>query len=170
MSEAAILSAVRDQLREQLALKPIECDVMFEPPASTGEEFIAIEGAAVSSSETESLKEVYQVYASVWKRTGKYPADRRGNILLDNVSGLDVLERRVIRAVHGNQMIRLAACELAKAPSEIGGDIFQKALYYQGREPTRTETTGANGSEITWMVRRLRFAGMTRVQSLESMR
>ena len=179
MSMAVVLQRVRDHLRSALALSADQCGVRVggHPPASSGELYVAVDELGVECTARDHLREVYVVEVALWRRVGQWPDDRAGDALLRDdayLAGaltLDRLERSVIAALHGNYTdIPAAANAAIGAGSPGGGDVFQLALYYAGR--TRTEAwqdRRQSGSPTAWLGRRLKFAGMNRVQAMDVM-
>lgn len=183
MSIAALLTAARDRLRQKLvfpggpsrAAQYVGIQYQGRPPRTCGDWYIGLDESRVESSDTAFLKEMYSIDVIISRKTGIYAPDQTGEIYLDNLSGLDVLERQVISAIHGRQEVRLAANVALglKPPDTSHGDGFQKPLYYPGRGRTvdrrDPEWTGSP-SDSTFLVRTLPFRGGARIQSLEIMK
>lgn len=174
MSMEVLLEATRDYLRTTASLSNERCDIQpgGRPPARMGETYVSIDEGPIQSTEKSSLREIYTVRVWITKRTGKYPADRRSNVYLDNIAGLGKLERLVIRTIHGAQALRVAANTLGGFPHANAGDIFQQPLWYTGRGPSSyvgAEWIGGEGENDTFLVRQLTFQGALRVQALDIM-
>ena len=178
MSMGAVLKQVRDHLRDALSLGVDQCGIQPDgvPPDSADEFYLAVNEMGVTSTAREHLLEEYEIEVSVWRRAGGYPADRRGDVQLSDdpylagILTLDDLERAVIRNLHGNyDDITVAANTAIGAGVGDGGDVFQLALYYAGRRGTEILQTGKEKHDPTWFGRRLKFVGMTRVQSISMM-
>jgi hypothetical protein len=171
----ALLKAVRNELRTALNADHRKISVRPEgrPPPWFSDWFIGVDEASVASTERQSLREVFSVSVVLTKTVGKYPADRADEIYLENIIGLDALERQVIVAIHGNQTIRSAANDIIGAPTDRYGDAIQKPLYYIGRGQSAPRGAEWNGSEeqaVAFMTRTLNFSDAVRIQALSSMK
>jgi hypothetical protein len=179
MSMGAVLRQVRDHLRGAMPLAADQCGVQPAalPPESAGELYVAVDEVGVQSAARAHLSETYEIEVAVWRRAGQYPADRRGDAQLRDdphlagILTLDDAERAVIRHLHGNYLDVTAAASAAIGAGTSGnGDVFQLALYYQGRGRTEEHPPRGRHQVAAWLGRRLRFAGMTRVQARDLMR
>ena len=175
MSMGIILSQVRTHLRETLTLSSDQCDIQpgGAPPEAAGEWYLAIDELGVANDARSHLAEEFSLEVAIWRRLGQFPADRRGELLLpesaylEAMHTLDALERRVILNLHGNFGDVTAAANTALgAGTEGGGDRFQLALYYEGRQRAETLPRASSRRQPEWMGRRLQFRGMKRVQAL----
>jgi len=173
-----VLKQVRDHLRTSMSLDVDQCDIRADgsPPGSAAEFYVAIDEFGVKSTARDHLSEVYEIEIAVWRRSGQYPADRRGDLTLPDdpylagILTLDDLERAVIKQIHANYTDITAAANTAiGAPSEGNGDVFQLALYYAGRGATEVLQHEENKDDSAWFGRRLKFAGMNRVQAVDVM-
>ena len=175
MSMGVILSQVRGHLRDALSLSADQCDVQpgGSPTEAAGEWYLAIDERGVESDARSHLSEEFEIEISIWRRLGQFPADRLGETQLHEseylsaMHTLDTLERQVILKLHGNfESVTSAANTELGAGLPGGGDVFQLALYYEGRGRTETLPRSGSRQQPTWIGRRLRFRGMTRVQAL----
>lgn len=177
MSMGAILQEVRDHLRTALSLGADQCGIQIggTPPEAAGNFYVAVDELGVESTAQQHLQENYQVEISLWRRLGQTPSDRSGEALLrddpylSGAQSLDDLERSVIKNLHANYTdITTAANTAIGAGANPNGDVFQLALYYAGRKRTETwQAAGKKKNPPTWLVRRLKFVGMNRVQALD---
>ena len=177
MSMGVVLKQVRDHLRNSMSLGVDQCGIApgGSPPETAAEFYIAIDESQVRSTARDHLNEVYEIEIAVWRRPGQFPADQQGDLTLADdpylagILTLDDLERAVIRNIHANYADVTAAANTAiGAPSEQAGDVFQLAMYYAGRAGTEV-IKHETGRDAAWFGRRLKFAGMNRVQSLSAM-
>lgn len=181
MTMAAILEETRNHLRKRYAWENDQCRVSFlgEPVDSAGEFFIGIDEESVDPmSDTQVndyLGEVHRIAIWIWRKSGQYGDDRRGDMLLPEdlylagIETLDTLTRKVIKAVHQNQDLRAAVNTRLVAPSDKG-DIVQTPLAFNGRSRTQGRSVEDGGAgDGPWMVRTVRFIGMKRVQCLDTM-
>ncbi|MGE3410126.1 MAG: hypothetical protein AB7I37_25305 [Pirellulales bacterium] len=191
MSIEALLEAAETRLIEQLGFAEGEVSIAPDgkPPAKMGERFVSLDENSIQSTERASLKENYAITVYITIRTGKLPADNRKKAYLSHLKALTGIERAVIKALHGRQEVRLAACNLLGISNEAmqaedqedrdnapGGDAsrghpFTIPLYYTGRQRTNTRADWILGSEASpapCMVRELQFAGGLRLQSLDT--
>jgi hypothetical protein len=170
-----ILNQVRSHLREALTLSADQCDIQpsGSPPEAAGEWYLAIDELGVASHSRDHLAEEFSIEVAIWRRLGQFPADRRGEAMLPEsvylaaMHTLDSLERRVILALHGNfaEVVAGANTEAGAGMSD-GGDVYQLALYYQGRDRAETLPNQRSRQQPQWIGRRLKFRGMNRVQAL----
>ena len=176
MTMGALLQKVRDHLRQTLPLQSDDCAVRPDgaPPPSAGEVFVAVSESGVASDARSHLREVFHIEVSIWRRTGQYPVDRQGELLLPDdvllagMLSLDRLERRVVTALHGNyQDLPAALNSELRTGSDAAGDVFQLALYYVGRGASELWPPHGKGAHPNWLGRRLRFEGAHRVQDLD---
>jgi hypothetical protein len=175
MSMGIILNQVRSHLREALTLSSDQCDIQPSgiPPEAAGEWYLAIDELGVASEARDHLAEEFAIEVSIWRRLGQFPADRRGEALLPEsaylaaMHTLDGLERRVILSLHGNFGELVSGANAAVGAGQPGGgDVFQLALYYEGRGRAETLPRTTGRQQPQWIGRRLKFRGMNRVQSL----
>lgn len=177
MSMGVVLQTIRDHLRTAMSLAVDQCGIRpgGHPPSSAGEFYVAIDDISVKGDARAHLREEYEVAVSIWRRLGQHPEDRTGDVLetedpyLPSLLTLDQLERDVIRFIHANytEVTKTANATLGTGtPGK--GDILQLAMYYQGHAGSERFTSEPrNTSRPDWIGRRLRFAGMTRVQATD---
>lgn len=177
MSMGMILLTVRDHLRDALSLPAAACEIQpgATPTPAAGEILVAIDEYRVESRSAAHLAEHYEIEVGIWRRVGQFPADRRGELLLPEAAythalqSLDVLERKVVTALHGNYE---AVTQQMNTFYGLGageqGDIVQGAPLYRGRGRAEhwPPITQAH-PKPNWLGRRLRFAGLRRVQGLD---
>ena len=172
MSAEPLLEAVRDTLVAQLGLRPEECDVQPEghPPTTMGDFYLSVDEGSVTQSEKGLvISEIYGVSVFVTLRNGIFPKDRLAEaydrnqgLFLAGRKSLSFLERAAIRALHGNEQVRILACTKAgisldamfgpvvdrgDEPGGSGeyGDVYQLPLYYSGRGKTEVH-------DASWVV------------------
>lgn len=174
MSMAAVLATVRDRLRTEIPLAVEQCGIQpgGTPPSTAGEMYVAVDELGVVSDGKCVLRETYSVEVCLWRRIGQFPGDRLGDVHLKEdpyvatARTLDVVERDVLRLIHANYLhIVAAANEAAAAGTPAGGDVFQLALYYEGRSRTESFRPAKGAWRDAWLGRRLKFSGLTRVQA-----
>lgn len=104
MSYRALLLAVRDELRDRLELKPIECEITIDgqPIPSCGERFIAVSQADWSTQQTESLDEDYAIDVTVSMRLPRVPVDKEYKLIVQAITGFADLASAVRAALHGD--------------------------------------------------------------------
>ena len=171
MSVITILDEVVTHLTTQMSLQADQIGVEPEltPPHIAPEFYIAVdEGDVVSDSTDNFLREKIGFEVGIWKRTGDYDKDRRAKIYSKSATGLDALERLVVINLHMSWALR-AAINTAGSYGQAGnGDVYQLPPVYQGRGKTEARSIGTDnsGNLSTWLMRRLRFGGMLRVQEI----
>lgn len=171
MIVGAILTRVRDHLRQALDLPDDQVDIRYAglPPATAASPYVAIRELGVKSDGRSFLREEHQLEISLWRRATDLPDDVSADALygddavLPDVATIDQLERLAIAALHGNDIaISQALNQSLGLGSGSAGDRFQLPLFYTGRK----------GTELSrpWLGRRLHFTGLTRVQPIDVMR
>lgn len=178
MSMAALLESVQDHLRTELAIGDQFCGVQLdgEPPPVAGEFYVAIdEGGINAPGGTEDwLLEQFTVVVSIMRRSGQYMKDRKANLLkreASSIKGLEELERRTIRALHGRHDFRIQYNILLGVPDESLGEMAVLPLWYRGRSRTYSYVNANEepAQQFAWLRRDLRFAGLDRKQKLENL-
>ena len=148
------------------------------PKPASPEFFLAIdeEGTDVPRGENAQfdLWEVFRVAVYINIRTGRTAADRFDEIYRRNKLGLKVITRQVLRAIHGQQALRIAAnnlldedeAEFTRPLYCTGiGKVEIKASDWSGEVADASPTAaGASG----WLVRKITFKGLHRIQYLDS--
>lgn len=176
MSKLALMRAVRDHLVKSLSLSADSCAIQFEgrPDPSMGRFFVAVHEGTDQFGSEAYLEETLSVDVTITIRTGEIPQDRDEDLYESQASNMEKMDRAIVRALHGNQLVRIAANEYAKAPDALNGDIFQRPLFIKGRSPLTprgAEWAGdaIEGNDSTFAVRTLNFGGATRIQDLDVM-
>lgn len=170
----ALLVAARDRLRAEMSLDANFCAIQPDghPAANCGEFYIALDEGGVSSDAKHFLRELYTIEVTISRRTGRHARDRWDEIYRSESRSLTALERPIIRAIHSNNALRIAANVLAGVPSAGEGDYFQLPLFYTGRTKTRPVDGSwcfAEPDAASFLVRTLSFTGGLRVQDLDVM-
>ena len=173
MSMGAILKAARDAIRTQTSKDFKFVGVMPEgrPPATMGAWFIGIDENRVESDERTAIVERFAIDVVLTVRTGVIPKDRADEIYLNNLFGLEPLERAVLTALHGQQSVRTAANAILAANAVANYYAFTQPLYYSGRgksAPRGADWTGEENDNATFMTRTLPFIGGLRVQPISN--
>lgn len=170
----ALLEATRDRIRDQLKIdgKKVGVRPKGKPPATMGDFYIAVDEIGVQSGDAGSLREGHQIAVWITIRAAVLPEDRREDGYLARGRNLTALERKVIKAVHGNHDLRTAANVLLQKYEALGSAEFQAPLYYSGRgatsEPKTDWIVGESPEQPTpCLVRQLNFAGGLRVQRID---
>jgi len=179
MSTGIILQQVRNHLRSAMSLDVDQCGIQpgGRPPHSAGELYVAVDDGGTTSDARNHLHEQYRIEVAVWRRAGQHPADRLGDVqlpqdpYLEQLLTLDQLERQVIQHLHGDfANVTAAANAEAATGTPGGGDVFQLALYYVGRDKTESIDAVPSATASTeWLGRRLSFSGMDRIQATDVM-
>ena len=146
------------------------------PPPRAGNFYISVmeNGTrSVGDAAQFALEEVHRVVVFVSIRIAATPQDRYDVILRRNTKGMKVLERQVLRAVHGQQWIRSRANAIALAAGNMGvGDQgYLTPLYFEGRSQYAVrgaDWSSETNSSLGWVVAQLPFVGMRRIQYLDS--
>lgn len=180
-----LLDAVLDQLRN--GPKKFTAPILTEknsairpsghPTPAAPEFFLAVdeEGTQVPRADAAQfdLWEVFQVAVYINIRTGRKAADRFDEIYRRHKQGLKAITRQVLRAVHGQQSLRLAANALLLS----GEAQFTRPLYCSGIgkvevKPSDWSGEIADGTPTTagasgWLVCKISFRGADRIQYLD---
>ncbi len=181
-----ILDAMLHELREgpkrftvpPLTLKNSDIRPEGRPTPAAGEFFLAIEEEGTQAPRGDraqgDLWEVFSASVYISIRTGRVAADRYAEIYRRNKLGIKVLTRQVLRAIHGQQSLRALANDLLDEdeaeftrPLYVTsiGKIEVKSSDWSGEVADGSATTaGASG----WIVRKISFRGMDRIQYLNS--
>lgn len=127
VAETCLLTAVRNTIRTGLTLDADHCEIELDDqvPAITGKTYVAVTGAGTSPGERHaSSGGVHDlrmnVRVTVYKRITEIARDRRRNIFLDLLTGLNKTLDQVIVLIDNNQTLRTAAQTLVQA--ETGYD------------------------------------------------
>lgn len=174
MSMSALVEAVRNHLREQMSLTCAECDIAPDghPPGNAGSEFIAVDEGEATNAARENLQEEYEINVWVCRKSGVFPANKRGDMRLKSepylagMVSLDERCRQVIVALHANHAVTKAASELLSAPNTELGSPFQGCLIYRSTSRAVSIDSESGGA---WVARQLRFRGAWRPHSLSYM-
>lgn len=181
MSEVAIVDAVLNELRDgnrklsnpALSRENSGWEPEGSPPPIAPQLYISVDESGVTNPGTpqqDHLKEQYRISVFINRRTGEVSADRYSDIYRKLNNGLTAIERKIVRALHGNWEVMTAANALLT--QYAGGDSvqgFQQPLWYTGRPKTKPRgadwsgETIADGTLVSWVVRELTFVGFLRV-------
>lgn len=143
MSLAALLTAVRNQLRTKMGLSPLECDCQGkgQPPPIVGERYIAVHPTGWGPGDSRidhGLDEVYRVTCTITKRISAVPKDRiPSEVFLKTLTGLEALARLAMKHVHQNYDVMNAANDLIS-----GSDKLMQPLFWDGNDVPPREETG----------------------------
>ena len=181
-----ILDAMIDQLRSgpkafttpTLNYKNSGVEPNGRPRSASAEFFLAVDEEGTECSRGDKaqfdLWEVFRVAVYINIRTGRIAQDRIDEIYRRNKLGLKVITRQVLRAIHGQQAVRVAAnnnldedeAQFTRPLYCSGiGKIEIKASDWSGEVADSSPSSqGATG----WLVRKITFRGMDRIQYLDS--
>lgn len=135
MSQAALALATRDVLQQLLDMDSDSCEVGFppgKPKPSCGETYVAVwPGAWKGISDDYDLREEFVINVTLTVRLGEPPLDRWGIAVwaAQNI-GFQSLLRRIVTAVHQNQLLRLAANVCIGQEYGTVPDILYKPLWF----------------------------------------
>jgi len=137
MSEAALLVAVRDNLRELCGYTPAQCEIEIDeeaPPTSGDLVVLVMPGGWTFGSAAEGgdvLDELYGVKVMVAMRLKAVPQDRQRQMLIDTMFGLEKHTRQIIAKTHMSYRVQ------QKANENIvdGPEGFVEPLRFAGMEP-----------------------------------
>lgn len=136
MSEAALLVAVRDNLRELCDYTPAQCEIEMDeeaPPTSGDLVVLVMPGGWTFSNEAEGgcvLAELFAVKVMVAMRLKTVPQDRQRSMLIDTLFGLEAHTRKIIAKTHLSYRVNNKANE-AIVDSAEG---FVEPLRFAGME------------------------------------
>ena len=181
--QGIVLQAVRDRLRSLYSWTKQQCAIRERgfPSPTSGQFFIGIYGTAMSGTGGENdyfLRQNHTLDVAIWRQTSVNPKDQSGDIyeITDSrrpaIETLDRLESKVTQALHQNQELRAACDAIAVTDQDtFGRESFKTPLVYlgwNGHEPFSLPGGGPDGR--TFVGRRIRFRGLTRVQRISYMR
>ena len=146
MSMSALCLAVRNDLRTMLGVPSatyadasLICDLAFEgmPHPAAGEVFYAVHDGGWNAAQTGDydLFERMTVSVTITKKVGYTPKDRRAtDAWATSSTGLDALARAVVKRLHQNQAIRLAANVIIGATDTLDSNPngFETTVIFQG--------------------------------------
>lgn len=177
-----LLMATRDRLRDNLTFPGgsthkkdfVRITPMGHPPMNMGDWFVGIDEIEVNSTDKDKLRQVFSVGVWLTKKIGRFAPDRLDEAYTETTNGMLTVERAIIKNVHNNGLLRIAANTLAFAPGGVPavgvGDSFICPLWYTGRGPTEFKTgewAGAAEDKLQFAVRMLRFSGGNRIEDLD---
>lgn len=176
MSQRALLLAVRDRLKTVMNLGILECEVMpdGQPPAASGDLFIAVHEGEWRNEPIEGMKELYGVEITVTRRAAKIAKDRLGPSLMVGPTGesMDETMRQVINIVNMNDAINDAANAIINVAGPANG--FVETLRFSGADKTREvgpewfDAAGKPSKVPVGLARTLHFGECRRYQTYES--
>ncbi|HUT88741.1 MAG TPA: hypothetical protein VMY37_04550 [Thermoguttaceae bacterium] len=178
MSLSALLTAVRNQVRNQLKLEKLECGCQLDghPPPSFGGRYVAVHPTGWGPGDSQidhGLDEVYRVTCTITMRTPVVPKDRMmDELFLKALSGMETLAREIIAHVHQNYTVMNEANSLI-----AGDDKLIQPLFWDGCDvPPRPETgawvwsdSAKDIGHLAALVLPVRFREARRVQDYENM-
>jgi hypothetical protein len=139
MSVASYSLAIRDAIKVLLNLDNVSCEVSFDgaPQPAAGELAVMVHPGNWSVEPGDyDLSENISVNVTVTKRMGFAPQDRWGIAIWTQVQeGLEPICRKIIAAIHQNQLVRLAANDYIVKSSVVYSDVFHEAIKFQGAGP-----------------------------------
>ena len=168
MSEAIICETTAQFLAMKMSLR--DGRYGFEPnpgtpPPIARDDYLSVYmgGTRNLSRDDNHIDEISTLIVAVWRATGQYPRDRWRNIYAENSRGLVDVARQVVKYVSGSYELMEAINDARSA-----GHIYQLPLQYRSKSAPRAETDEFASVENppTWMVQRIEFEGMLRVQDI----
>lgn len=170
MSMRALLTATRNRIRTALSLTERNCEIMpdGQPPAFSGELYIAVHPGDFYNDSLTSLDETYSVYVTITRRADYSPHDRLGTQLLTHLDGLYGRAEAVRAIVHMDYSIINAANSII-GPLRNGFVeplSFQNCTYLGVKGPDWFNAEGSDDTP-TGLAVQLTFGGARRVQVIE---
>jgi hypothetical protein len=160
-----IAFAIRDRIRSALELNDNQCDITEGglPYSISPHLFVGLSNPGFSPGQDVELgvSEVYNVGIVVSIRCADIPRDRRRDIYLDPVSGVQTVTREVIRAIH-NSWELIAAINSQTAQN--GLTLVTPFVYTGASEPESRDGThwvGSSAVDRAGAAQSLSFGGAT---------
>ena len=129
VAETCLITAVRDRLRTALVLTDDQCNIELDDqiPAIAKDTYVAVCAAGTSPGERHSSSGGvwdlrFNVRVTVYQRTADQARDRRRNLFIDRLTGLNAMVDQVIRSVDFDytHILAGAAALLVGTPAEGG--------------------------------------------------
>lgn len=173
-SETALLEAVRDRIRAQLALRDSECEIEFDQmaPATVGVQYVVILPGGISDGPSYSgghvIDEIMGVDVTVIIRATSVPRDRLRGVYLRNLTSLNAVIQRVRDQIDFNYEVLAAANAIIY--SETGSsEGFIEPLRFQGLQARPSKVSGdtfaATAEPAAGLARTVYFRGARRIQA-----
>lgn len=140
-AETALLKAVRNRLRDQLNLTTDECTVEIDDqvPAIARDTYYVVTpggsrpGPRQATATAGTIDMIVSVRVVAYKKIGNTARDRRRDIFLEQVTGLNALLSAASEQIDQNETLRAAANTLLD--DEAVGGAFITPLQYAGYDP-----------------------------------
>lgn len=146
VAETCLLLAIRNTLRTAMSLPNEGCDINLDDniPAIAGDRYVSVCGAGVSTGERHATSGGvwdlrFNVKVTVYHRMGEVARDRRRNVFIDRLTGLNTDVGLVISAIDFSYPLLAAAKTLLATTAAAGGEY---------PEPFREFTVDANPRPI----------------------
>lgn len=131
VAETCLITAVRNRLRTSLALSDDQCNIELDDqiPAIAKDTHIAVTAAGTTPGERHSSSGGvwdlrFNVRVTVYQRMADQARDRRRNLFIDRLTGLNALVDQVIRAVDFDYSNVLAAAEALLVGTPAAGGNY----------------------------------------------
>lgn len=174
MSMSALLTAVRNQLRDDLKIPETDCDIQpnGQPPPTCGQIYYAVHALSHDPETTNPdqwIGEVYNIGITITRRAAAVPTDRRPTeTLYKATTGLEARARAVVKNLHMKYDVITDANALIS-----GTDKIQEPLRWQGTdaEPEEVDGTWYHGrpDERAGLTLTVRLGGAMRYQTLANL-
>lgn len=129
VAETCLLLAVRNALRTAMSLADKQCDIELDDqvPALASDTYVTVVGAGTSPGERHSSSGGVwdmrmNVRVTVYSRMGEVARDRRRNLFIDRLTGLNKLVDTAISTIDYSYAVTAAAKVLLEDTTAEGGE------------------------------------------------
>jgi len=178
MSETALLDAVRDRIVAVCEYRETEVDVELDQivPAMVGDVYVIVEpGGWMPGPNNDTcggvIDELFSVNVTVIMRATKVPKDRRRNVLIENLTGLNARLRKIINAIHFKYEVNAAANATIRGGGDPIEGFIEPLRFYGMSRPTvvGAEVVSAKAGEMQAGIKRtVQFNKARRIQNIAS--
>lgn len=131
-SETYLLTAVRDRIRTELSIQDEQCRI--EPdeivPAVGTDFYVAVIPAGMSGGPTHNQNDaVFDLYLSVkvvcYQKIGNVPRDRRRDVFLERLTGLNARLDKIMYAIDKNRSVVETASNLLQVEVPLANPFIE---------------------------------------------
>lgn len=170
-TEAALLQAVRDQIRDRCGYGENECEVEFDEqaPATVGQVYIAVcPGGWRPGPNNDNgggvLDELIDVEVTCILRAANVPRDRKRSVFLDNLNGLNERLSKIDNWIHFRTEVMQKANALLESTQGFIEMLKFGGMEAKPRAVTSETFAAKSGENAAGLARTIMFRGARRIQ------